>query len=578
VLPNEPTRLSLATGLVGMTLVLMFLSNTFAIYFLSQERFVYYWDWSAYWITYIDISTSLVEHPIAAVRSLIHSIRTDDYNLSPVLTLIPFELLFGPGRLTYILAITNVYLLPSAILMGLLAQRVLLPCSRKWALFSLVTAATSILILHPLWVPVLRGRPDVAGVAVIGGILLLHFTKPFLEQRLHNLIATGFLLCILVLLRRWYLFWAVAFFPALAVAQATDIYQRHGVAWRHYFSAARNAIIIGLTFILALFGLATPFAVRAVSTDYSDIYSAYRFSNSLVEAAGRLLSYLGLTVTIASLLGLVWLTLRKQTRVVGIFLTAQSLIVFVAFARTQDFGTHHCYLLVPTIAVAVAAVAIGLYAQIANRLRRAAAIGFFFAVLLATFSAVLAPRAASLSEVLGRFVPVERMYPLVRNDIDVLDRLLDRLGNLNIQEPGDIYVLASSGILNSSILQNRCRLGPQGRFFCDRILVTHDVDKRDGFPRQFLRASYLVVASPTQYHLRADDQRVIGILAREVMEANGIGASFQRLPEEFSLDRGVTAWIFEKSQPFKRADLDALSGEFARYYPDERSIFLIQDE
>ena len=170
------------------------------------------------------------------------------------------------------------------------------------------------------------------------------------------------------------------------------------------------------------------------------------------------------------------------------------------------------------------------------------------------------------------------MYPLVRNDIDVLDRLLDRLGDLNIQQPGDIYVLASSGTLNSNILQNRCRFSPQGRFFCDRILVTHDVDKRDGFPRQFLHASYLVVASPTQYHLRPDDQRVIGILAREVMEANGIGASFRRLPEEFSLDRGVTAWIYEKFQPFKRADLDALSGEFARYYPAKRSIFLMQDE
>ena len=35
MLPSEPTRLGLATGLVGMTLVLMFLSNTFAIYFLS---------------------------------------------------------------------------------------------------------------------------------------------------------------------------------------------------------------------------------------------------------------------------------------------------------------------------------------------------------------------------------------------------------------------------------------------------------------------------------------------------------------------------------------------------------------
>jgi hypothetical protein len=568
----------MATGLVGTILVLIILSNTFAIYFLSQERFVYYWDWSGYWNIYLGMSTFLLKHPISALRSIINLIRSDDYNPLPVLPLVPFEWLFGPSRLTYILAIVNLYLLPTAVLMGLLAQRLFQPCSSKWTPLSSVIAITSILILHPLWGPVLSGLPDVVGTAVIGGILLLHFAKPFPEQKLNHLIATGLLLCILVLLRRYYAFWVVAFFPALAAAQALDIFERHGIAWRHYFTAARNAIIIGLTFTLSLFGLATPFAVRAVTTDYSDTFSAYRISNSVVEEAGKVSSYLGLTVIIASISGLVWLSLRKETRVAGVFLTVQSFIAFVAFARTQDFDPQHYYLLVPSIALAIAVLAISLCAQIGKSVTRAAAIGLLFAALLATFSVVFVPKATALSEVLGRFVPVDRTYPLVRNDIDVLDRLLDRLGELNTQQPGDVYVLASSPILNSDILKNRCRLSPQPRSFCSHILRTHDVDKRDGFPRDFLQASYLVVASPTQYHLRPDDQRVIGILARDVMEAIGIGASFQRLPGEFSLDQRVAVWVYAKIRPFKKADLDALSSEFARYYPDKRNIFLTQDE
>jgi hypothetical protein len=71
---------------------------------------------------------------------------------------------------------------------------------------------------------------------------------------------------------------------------------------------------------------------------------------------------------------------------------------------------------------------------------------------------------------------------------------------------------------------------------------------------------------------------VIGVLAREVMEDHGIGASFQHLPGECRLDNGVTAWVFAKVRPSERTDLDALANEFAGYYPDGRHIFSTVDE
>ena len=182
----------------------------------------------------------------------------------------------------------------------------------------------------------------------------------------------------------------------------------------------------------------------------------------------------------------------------------------------------------------------------------------FTALLAQVPATAFYPRAASVSDILGSLVPQLQFYPLVRNDLDVLEHLLDRLDELELDQRGDIYVLASSDILNSSILEFTCHFGPRRRFFCDHILGTNDVDKRDGFPRQFLHALYLVVASPTQYHLRAEDQRVIGVLAREVIEGHGIGASFQRLPGEFKLDNGVNVWVFKKIRPLEKTDLDTL--------------------
>src|SRR5262249_20201014 len=161
---------------------------------------------------------------------------------------------------------------------------------------------------------------------------------------------------------------------------------------------------------------------------------------------------------------------------------------------------------------------------------------------------------------------------------NALTHLVDYLERLELERQRDIYVVASSEILNSNILQNACRFGPRQKQFCERILATNDVDKRDGFPGQFLHADLVVVATPTQYHLRAEDQRIVGVLAREIIDGRGIGASFQRLPDEFKLDNGVITSVYVKVRSFEKSDLDALAAEFGRYYPEERQLFKTEIE
>ncbi len=559
------------SGVVGALLGLAILANAFSAYFVTQEHYVYFWDWSGYWHMSQDLSEALMHNPRSALSMLIDSVRNSDYNLLPVLPLVPFEYLFGTSRLTYILAITTVALLPGAFIIGLLAQRIIPQQLPKQSLFPLVLATASVLAFHALWAPMLRGLPDVIGVLVIGCILLLNFAKPLAEQSLSHLVTSGMLLCLLVLLRRYYAFWVVAFFPALTVAQCLDIYQRHhGGVLKQYVTTISNAVVIGLTFTIALFVIATPLILRILRTDYSNIYSAYKSSSSLLEAAENLPSYFGWSVIICSLVGLAWLTARKDTRVIGMFLFMQSFIVFALFQRTQDFGPQHYYLLIPDIALGIAVIVVGLWTHITNRLWRSASVGLVFIALLASSASVFYPVAASVTDIFGRLVPQNRFYPQVRNDLNVLSNLLDSIDELELKQRGSIYVLASSVILNSAILQNACKFGHKRRVFCDHILSSNDVDKRDGFPFHFLDASYLVVASPTQYHLRAEDQRVIGILAREVMEGHGIGASFRRLPGEFKLDNGVAVLVFAKDRPFEKTDLEALVNEFAGYYPQMR--------
>ena len=72
---------------MGAFLGLAILANAFAVYFVTQEHYVYFWDWSYYWLMSQELSVSLMHHPMSALRSLITSVRNDDYNLLPVLPL-----------------------------------------------------------------------------------------------------------------------------------------------------------------------------------------------------------------------------------------------------------------------------------------------------------------------------------------------------------------------------------------------------------------------------------------------------------------------------------------------------------
>jgi putative flippase GtrA len=569
--------------IVFLFLGLTILANVFATYYMIQEHYIYFWDNSGYWLTYTNISKNFLENPLDALFWLYYSIQYSDYNHLPVLPLVPVAWMFGTGRIAYILGITNVFLLPSVFVIGLLSQRIFLSQFHKVHILPLGLATISTLMFHKMWTPVFRGYPDIVGLLVLSIVLLLYFSKPLAEQKLLNLIAIGLLLCLVVLLRRWYVFWVVAFFPALAVSCSIDIYQRHGFSWSHYMAAIRNAVIIGLTFVIALYTIAEPFMLKAINTDYSDIYSAYQFSRgSLFAPVWYLVKFFGWGVIICGLAGLIWLAVRKNTRTIGIFLIAQLFITFVIFLRTQDFGVHHYYLLAIEIVLGISTLVTGLWIQITNKWWRITSVGTVLSVLLISSAVTFSPIYANVSNILGSFVPQEPYYPLVRNDLDLLSGLLDRLGELELEQQGGIYVLASSKILNHDILENACKFDIKQRSFCNHILHTHNVDKIDGLPYPFFDATYLIVASPTQYHLRPEDQRVIGLPADEVMEDYGVGTSFQRLQGEFKLDDPdtnlkVTVWIFKKIRPFKEADLNIFLNEFGKYYPQMHNVMVLQN-
>ena len=532
----------------------------FAAWFVAHERWIYFWDWSHYWRKTIDLAGRLHHDWLGAMRMVLRSVRHSEYGIAAVVPLAPATLLFGESRLVYILSIVVLYGLPAVGVLAFFTQRAFL---RPVVASTLATAACIVTIglLPQLWLPVFVGLPDIVGCIVIPLVWWL-VRGPVERASWSRIAGAGLALALLVLLRRWYAYWVVSLLVALAIDGA----------WRARGGAATAAAwcrVAGLGAVaLATFLLFTgSLGLRMLQTDYGDLYSAYRSADPLHTAAVELVRDFG-PFWLALAAGGAGLTLyQARTRALARLLLLQALATVVLFTRTQNFGSHHYYLLIPQIAVFAGALA-GALASIRHAALRATLCAGLGSILLLDFLSVFVPGVQPALGPLAAAFASRVYYPMVRDDLDEVARLTRVLDALTRDGSEKIYVLSSSVVLNEEVPRNAHLVDASLPDLDPRILRTSHVDKRDGFPWRLEVANYVVLTAPVGYHLDPKDQRVIGIPARALANGTTIGRSFARLPDEFLLDGGTRVSIFKRNRDLAKEDLDAILAEFQVFYPD----------
>jgi hypothetical protein len=548
--------------------------NVFVAYFISQEQYIYFWDTANYWIKYQTIANLFNDNPMEALKALLNSIRHDEYNLLAAFFLMPFHFLFGNGRLAFILSITNIYAIPTAFTFVFVLKRILDDSHDRKGAVSFIVLIT--VMLFPLfWSPVLRGYPDVVGVLVINVILLMLIKKPIEKQSIPHLITIGFLLSFLILLRRWYAYWVVSFFIALALERFLFLVSKRRSKLRDYTIFAQKIFIMGAVSVASFFLFAAPIGKTMLLTNYQDIYSAYQTSRSILPHLLVLYHYLSLLFVLFFLSGVVYAVANKKTRWFSIFLVIQSIAAFLLFARIQEFNSHHYYLLIPAFIFFISFFSVSVYSGLHNRFLKYVFFTGYTIMLMLNFSVAFIPGSSERFQKIAFLLVNGRHYPYTRNDLQEINKVLDFFEDALQTKNDNVYVIASSMTLNDDILRNACTFSNHPQGLCAKFLPANQVDKRDGFPSQVLDAKYVIVTDPVQFHLRPEDQRVIGILADQILSRKGIGSSFKKLPEEFLLDNNVRVFIYEKVATVKKTDLDTLSKLFTDYYPDKRNAFTI---
>jgi hypothetical protein len=555
---------------VSVWLLFAVFANIFAAWFVSREQYIYYWDFAEYWHDTALMVYMLRRAPLGAASKLLYSIRHDDYNYLPAFPLALPMLIFGRTRLVYILSLVNVYALPAAFVTTAATRAIARGAGVVQAESLCFVVPAVILTLPAFWVPTLRGYPDVGGLIFVSSILFFYFHQRPQTLETGKLIVCGVLLAFLLLFRRWYGFWVLSFILLLPLDAAFELWSQRRFDFEACWKAYRPAILIVLSFGIFLTGIAWPLIVRMIATPYRDIYSAYRGNAGLLEAsrdAGRF--YLGTFICSAFAIAVIVLASSRNLRRICLFLFGQLILIAVLFERVQAFGWQHLYLVIPAIVILLS-LALVMIAKMTMWL----IVPMYSFVSIMAFLLVFSAYRGPLSHFSQAIASTGRCYPLIRHDLPEIRRLLAVLQDYDSRTGGSVYVLASSPVINSSLLWDANQSLGTNYEVTGRIVRSAEIDKRDGFPMRLLEAEYVLVAVPIQYHLRPEDQRVIGIPAQALLMRINIGNAFDRLPESFTLGDRVKVYIFRKTRPISPGELHGLESECERVYPARPDICL----
>ncbi|MFD1983443.1 hypothetical protein ACFSOZ_12270 [Mesorhizobium newzealandense] len=534
-------RIYICTVLLGVA---------FAALYISLEQSVYYWDFAAYFDTFNRQGALLVESPLQWLSQLRTSIGTDDYSVAILVPLMPFHMVFGGSRLSYVAGIVTVYLVPTALFIGRMSYVQAASetsSSRGWPAVWIAA-----FLYTPFWAATLRGLPDVAGCLALSAATYFLWNSRFLAREpVISGIRVGVSLWLAFMLRRWYAFSVIglglsaAAFCLLQVAKDRD------------FAALRNAVLGGVCAILVIAGAALafqqPLILKILGTSYGDLYSGYKTDFvSQVDQVGSRLSYVNWLLI---LFGFYISVIRRNSFV--LFCAVASVLTFLIFTRTQDPDRHHSMPMFLWLFPAYAQAIVAIVSMPALRSRWSTV-----AIAVVAGSAYLGtffPFGRQVLSPVGYVFAREATLPLHLDNLPEYRRLTDDL--VREMRPEDRFsVFASGAVMNDSLLFEMDKdLYPRIEWSCQ-------VDSRDRFRPEALKSRYVVVTDPPVTHLQPGAQICVTIPDQDIVEGKGIGAAYKRIAA-YRLSDDVKGYLYEQVRPVSKAEIDALYSEFRKKYP-----------
>ncbi|MEG4021852.1 hypothetical protein [Microcoleus sp. S13C4] len=530
--------------------------------YVSSEHTFYWWDYAGYNTATVNTANLFRDSPDKAWRGVIESLSKEK-NLLISLPLVPFILLFGESRLSYILSVSLIYVLPFRLLLGAISAK-LIPFYPRRVFWSTVLLS---LLIPMSWIPTLRGYLDTGGCVFVALAIWVYLQDVKLKSW-WNIPLIGFLLAAAILLRRHFAYSAIAFLGAATLQAFIEfivlIYGRKTALssskdkdvavpfpYRCLFESAVKLGLIAATSLTILMLVAGDFTRSALTVDYRNLYVAW--SLPVKDILTRYADFYGLGTWLLVLIGFsAGILTRILVPAAAIFVSLFGVLSLVEWLLVLRYGyLHYTIHLTPIALLGLSTFFWTTWLTLKGKVRyfMLGAAGLY---LVWNAAVGLIPLKIDLSRLF-----VGNFPPLVRSDYDEVVKLVEFLRKLAPNEE-PIYIAGASNSFNANILRQANRkLNPPEGWWKLNTIGRPQIDSRDTYPLpELLQSQYAVVAVPFQQVLptdeqvlRSHEQDVVKVVYDAFTQNWEIARDFQLLPEQFKLENGVTVRVYRRVRP-----------------------------
>lgn len=478
------------------------------------------------------------------IHVLLESLLTADYKMFMNLFISVPYLFTGRSINAFIVCYAITCFVPMwfALLMGAkyLAQQ--LPACHTALYYPLCMA---VMVLWPMFLwPATHGMPDAFGLTFAAVIALLCADYRFETLPWPRLLAIFAATFALILTRRWYMFWILAFYAVYVLAVLVGAVRRKTLG-----STLKHMLLFGVPSAVIIVGALLPTFKTILTTDYADIYGAYYGGGFGNNCLGQLRTQ-GLIWLVLCAAGLVWLLYCRSTRAQAIVAAAASLGAMVLFTRTQSLGDHQSLILAPFYLLMLFGLCAKLTQQKAKPWLRNAAAGVLAVFLVVNFgNALRLPgknvRTLALSS--------ESLDLTRRTDLAQMRAVTDFVLE-HCTEDQTVYINMDSNGYSGTTFAYSDPAHPQLQTM---ILWESSVPSTHGFPTGIWTSEYVMVTD------RVDEGGIVGPI-NAALRTQSPAAIHYEYVTEFPLD-GITLYCYRRTARPDAEEADYFKQVFAEY-------------
>lgn len=478
------------------------------------------------------------------IHVLLESLLTADYKMFMNLFISVPYLFTGRSINAFMVCYAITCFVPMwfALLMGAkyLAQQ--LPACHTALYYPLCMA---VMVLWPMFLwPATHGMPDAFGLTFAAVIALLCADYRFETLPWPRLLAIFAATFALILTRRWYMFWILAFYAVYVLAVLVGAVRRKTLG-----STLKHMLLFGVPSAVIIVGALLPTFKTILTTDYADIYGAYYGGGFGNNCLGQLRTQ-GLIWLVLCAAGLVWLLYCRSTRAQAIVAAAASLGAMVLFTRTQSLGDHQSLILAPFYLLMLFGLCAKLTQQKAKPWLRNAAAGVLAVFLVVNFGNALRLPGKNVQTLA---LSSESLDLTRRTDLAQMRAVTDFVLE-HCTEDQTVYINMDSNGYSGTTFAYSDPAHPQLQTM---ILWESSVPSTHGFPTGIWTSQYVMVTD------RVDEGGIVGPINAALRTQSPAAVHYEYVTE-FPLD-GITLYCYRRTARPDAEEADYFKQVFAEY-------------